>query len=93
MQREDDDRSMVAQAWGWGYQVISISLEMVVPAILGLWIDRLIGTLPLLLILGAVFGMIAGMVHLLQFAQRLSKRGEQPTHGAGKAEEGEDQEP
>lgn len=68
---DDDQRSLIAKAWGWGYQAMSISLEMVVPGLLGLWVDRVIGTLPLFLILGAVFGMIAGMVHLLQFAKHI----------------------
>lgn len=71
MSHDDDQRSLIAKAWGWGYQAMSISLEMVVPALLGLWIDRLIGTLPLFLILGAAFGMIAGMVHLVQFAKHI----------------------
>jgi F0F1-type ATP synthase assembly protein I len=74
----DDERSMMAKAWGWGHQAMSISLEMVVPSLLGLWIDRLIGTLPLFLLLGAVFGMTAGMVHLVQFAQSIGEEKRAP---------------
>ena len=69
MEQRDDERSMIAKAWGWGYQATSISLEMVVPGLLGLWIDRVVGTLPLFLILGVIFGMTAGMIHLVQFAK------------------------
>lgn len=85
MNHDDDERSMIAKAWGWGYQAISISLEMVVPGLLGLWIDRVVGTLPLFLILGAIFGMIAGMIHLLQFAKRIGGGGKNDTrtHGIG----------
>ena len=71
--QDDDERSMMAKAWGWGSQAISISLEMVVPGMLGLWVDRVVGTLPLFLILGVLFGMTAGIIHLVQFAQRIGE--------------------
>lgn len=71
MQNDNDDRSMIARAWGLGYQAMSISLEMVVPGLIGLWIDRGLGTLPLFLVLGVIFGMTAGMIHLVQFARRV----------------------
>ena len=64
---------MLAKAWAWGYQAMAISLEMVVPGILGLGIDRLVGTLPLFLILGVIFGMTVGMIHLVQFARRIGE--------------------
>ncbi|MHB8898149.1 MAG: AtpZ/AtpI family protein [Thermoguttaceae bacterium] len=70
-----DDRSLIAKAWGWGYQAIAISLEMVVPAMLGLWVDRWLGTLPVILVLGAIVGMAAGMMHLVQFARRVGEQG------------------
>ncbi len=80
MDHEDDDRTLIAKAWGWGYQAVSISLEMVVPALLGLWIDRLLGMLPVFLILGAVFGMVAGMMHLVGFAKRVGEQGKKPSN-------------
>lgn len=75
MDDRNDERSLLAKAWGWGYQTIAISLEMVVPALLGLGVDRWLGTLPLFVILGAIFGMVAGMVHLVQFARRIGDEG------------------
>jgi F0F1-type ATP synthase assembly protein I len=75
---EEDDRSMIAKAWSWGYQATSISLEMVIPGIIGLWIDRLLGTVMLFLILGVVFGMTAGMIHLVQFARRIGEQKGRP---------------
>ena len=77
----DDDRSMIARAWGWGYQATSISLEMVVPGLLGLGLDRLVGTLPLFLILGVVFGMTAGMIHLVKFAKLVGGEKEEGSRG------------
>jgi F0F1-type ATP synthase assembly protein I len=75
VQHNDDDRSMMARGWSWGHQAMSISLEMVVPGLLGLWVDRQVGTLPLFLILGVIFGMTAGMIHLMQFARRINEQG------------------
>ena len=77
---QDDERSLIAKAWGLGYQATSISLEMVVPGLIGLWVDRVVGTLPLFLILGVIFGMTAGMIHLVQFAKRVGEASESPTH-------------
>lgn len=79
MANEDDERSLIAKAWGVGYQATSISLEMVVPGLVGLWVDRLVGTLPLFLILGVIFGMTAGMMHLVQFAKRVSGEKKPPS--------------
>ena len=69
---------MIAKGWSLGSQAISISLEMVVPGMLGLWVDRFVGTLPLFLILGVLFGMTAGIIHLLQFAKRIGEKGMPP---------------
>ena len=79
MNHENDDRSLIAKAWGWGHQATAISLEMVLPSVLGLWIDRQLGTLPVCLILGAVFGVAAGMIHLLQFVRRVGEQGKIPS--------------
>ena len=76
---DDDQRSMIAKAWGVGYQATSISLEMVVPGLIGLWVDRQVGTLPLFLILGVIFGMTAGMMHLVQFAKHVGGEKERPS--------------
>ncbi len=75
MDDEEDQRTLIAKAWGWGYQATTISMEMVVPALLGLWLDRRLGTLPAFLILGAIFGMVAGMIHLLGFARHVGEQG------------------
>ncbi len=79
MKDDSDDRAMIAKAWGWGYQAMSISLEMVVPGILGLGVDHLLGTLPLFLILGFVFGMTGGMIHLVRFSRVIGDDGKKPS--------------
>ncbi len=87
--QHDDDRSMIAKGWSWGHQAMSISLEMVVPGLLGLWVDHQVGTLPLFLILGVIFGMTAGMIHLVQFAKRINQEGQAPSRRGRETEDGE----
>jgi F0F1-type ATP synthase assembly protein I len=42
---------------------------MVIPGILGYWVDRQLGTLMVFLVLGVVLGMASGMVHLIRFTK------------------------
>ena len=46
-----------------------IAFEMVIPAVIGVGLDFLCGTAPLLAILGAVFGAALGFWQLLKLAQ------------------------
>lgn len=64
----NDDRPPVVVAMQWVHRITSISLEMVLPAWLGHWLDQRWGTNPWLVSLGAVFGFTAAMVHLLKLS-------------------------
>jgi hypothetical protein len=46
-----------------------VALEMVVPGLLGLWLDRLIGTVVLFTLLGFAGGSTAAIVHLIRMAR------------------------
>jgi F0F1-type ATP synthase assembly protein I len=72
-----DDRSPVALAYGWAVRITAISLEMVVPGLIGLWVDRQLGTVMVFLVLGVIVGVTAGMFHLVRVAGSL-QRGEPP---------------
>jgi len=61
-----DDRSAMARAYGWTAQITTISLEMVLPALGGVWLDGKLGTKFLFLLLGAVLGFVVGFWHLLK---------------------------
>ncbi len=64
---EDDKygvRSM-AEAMEWVSIVTSVVGVMTVPPLGGIWIDSLLGTKCLFVILGAVFGFVGGMYTLL----------------------------
>jgi len=57
--------SSMAEASKWVSVVTSFVGVMTVPALAGIWIDRLLGTKCLFVILGVVFGFVGGMYCLL----------------------------
>lgn len=63
-----DDRSPMAQAIAWSSRITTVSLEMVLPGVAGYWIDQKLGTVMLFLVLGVIFGMVAGLIHLVRLA-------------------------
>jgi len=64
-----DGRSPIAIAIEWSTRLMTIGLEMALPAAAGYWLDLHISTSPVFVILGALLGFIAGMFHLLQIAR------------------------
>jgi len=62
----------MAKAVAWSSGAISIALEMALPALLGLWVDRKLGTVLVFLVLGAALGMTLGLFHLIRLAKSLS---------------------
>ena len=67
--RRDSERPMAVAAY-WVSRVTNISLEMVLPAGLGFWLDRRWGTEPWLLSVGACLGMLIAMVSLVRLSQQ-----------------------
>ncbi|MGH7200629.1 MAG: AtpZ/AtpI family protein [Planctomycetaceae bacterium] len=58
----------------WSVQVSTIGLELALPALLGWWLDRKLGTEPWLLIALAILGFLVSLLHLLRLAKVLGKR-------------------
>ncbi len=50
----------------WTSRITTISMEMVIPALLGYWLDQKLGTQAVFVLLGAIAGMTLGLWHLLQ---------------------------
>jgi F0F1-type ATP synthase assembly protein I len=69
MSEPTDDRSRQAIAYSWASRIISISLEMVLPGLLGVWLDRKFGTRVLFTVIGFGLGLTLGMTHLLKIAR------------------------
>lgn len=65
-----DDRSPMAVAYQWAWRVITISLEMVLPGLVGVWVDRTLHTLVLFTLLGFAGGMTLGIWHLLKITSK-----------------------
>ena len=86
-----DDRSPVAVAYQWAWRIITISLEMVIPGLVGLAVDQWLGSLVVFTLLGFTFGMTVGIWHLIRIAGTTDTPGkpdsitdEETTRGDGK---------
>ncbi len=67
------DRSPVSVAWARASQVTTISLEMVVPVVLGYFADQWLKTGLVFMVIGAIAGLCSGMLSLLRFAGSLDR--------------------
>lgn len=67
-----DDRSAMAKGYAISSQVIAFALQIVLPLLLGVWLDRHWETSPLFLILGLIFGFGVGFWSLIRFLTRLT---------------------
>ena len=56
-----DDRSAQAKAAAWVSRIITISIEMVVPGLIGYWLDTKLGTKFVFMLAGFVFGITFAM--------------------------------
>lgn len=89
-----DDRSLYAVASQWVSRVMTVSLEMVIPGLMGLWVDRRIGSVPLFALIGFGVGTSTAIWHLLQMtAPAARQRGEGAVGGRSPEgrEEGSDE--
>ncbi len=59
-----DDRSPIAIAAEWSSRIMSIALEMVLPGVAGMWLDRRLGTKFVFTLGGFGLGMFAALWHL-----------------------------
>ena len=78
MTEQRDDRSPLALAYQWSARITAISLELLLPMLIGLWLDRRWGTLPLLVIVGVILGFITATLSLLRLAK--PHRSDRPPH-------------
>ena len=72
---DPDDRLPFVKAYARVSYVISIALEMVVPGVLGYWIDYHLGTKLLFAVLGFAFGMSYGVWQLVRLGQNETDHG------------------
>ncbi|MBI3836303.1 MAG: AtpZ/AtpI family protein [Planctomycetia bacterium] len=65
-----DDRSPMAIALEWSATIMTISAEMVVPGLLGYWLDQRLGTRVLFLLVGFGFGGTLAALGLMRIAKK-----------------------
>ena len=65
---DSDDPSLYAHLYQWSARISTIAIEMVIPALIGIWLDQLMGTVVLLTIFGVFLGMALGFWQLLKIA-------------------------
>jgi F0F1-type ATP synthase assembly protein I len=65
-----DDRSPMAIAFEWSAVIMTISAEMVVPGLIGYWLDQRFGTRALFLLLGFAIGGILAALALMRIASK-----------------------
>ena len=77
MTNRGDDRDRFSRAMSLGYLILSICTEMIVPVIVGYWLDRHWGKEPLLTLLGLVVGLAAGFWGLLKLMRQSNRPDDQ----------------
>ena len=86
MESPPDNRPPMASAMRWVSTATTVSLEMAIPAVVGVFLDKRFDTLPWLTVIGALLGLGTGMTHLLKIAGSPVARQESPTESAADPE-------
>jgi F0F1-type ATP synthase assembly protein I len=74
----------MAIAVGWAATIMTISLEMVIPGLLGYLLDQWLGTQVVFLLLGFAIGAILATSALVRIAKRSTPSGGQKNVGQSK---------
>lgn len=78
---DQDSRSSLSIGMDWSARVTTIGLEFCVPAVLGHFVDRWMGTAPWLTVIGALLGMAIGMMHVLRLPGEVARAGQRRKAG------------
>jgi len=60
-----------SRAMGYMIALSQVGFEMVVPIVLGVILDRWLGTVPWLMVGGVLLGLFGGMAHLIALLQKM----------------------
>jgi F0F1-type ATP synthase assembly protein I len=74
MSSSPDGRSPAARAAQWSTRIMTISLEMVVPGLVGYWFDKKLGTKFAFMLVGFVFGFVVSIKHLLYLTRKAKQK-------------------
>ena len=76
----DDRRPPLGQAVAWASRVMTVALEMVLPGLIGIWIDRKLGWKASCTLAGFGLGFSVALWHLLKLTKQTSGLREDPLH-------------
>ena len=76
-----EDRSPLVAAYTWASRIITVSIEMVVPGLIGLWVDQKLGSKVVFTLLGFALGMTVGIWHLIRMTNSNSGDHESSNQG------------
>lgn len=65
MSNERPDLSPLARGYAWAFRIMTASTAMVVPGLVGLWLDTRFGSRPWLTVVGFGFGLWLGTWRLI----------------------------
>ena len=68
----------MALAWAWATRIIALSASMVIPALLGVWIDQKLGTTVVFMLIGFAFGITAAVVQLMRIVKESNSKSPKP---------------
>ncbi len=68
-----EPRSPLSVGIDWASRITTLGFEFALPAFLGHFIDRRMGSAPVGLLAGMVLGFVVGMLHILKIAKGSSK--------------------
>jgi len=74
MSKNIDERAPIAVAFDWASRVTTISIGMIVPGVLGYWIDQRLRTKALFTTLGFGLGVSLGIWQLARLSKSTNKR-------------------
>ena len=80
MTEPGDDRSPLAAALAWSSAIVTISLEMVIPGLIGYWLDQRLGTQVLFVLLGFAAGMVVFIWQLMRLTSGRKDSGQPTDH-------------
>ncbi len=66
MTNRPDERSSIAVAFGWASRITTTAVGMVIPGLVGFWLDQRLGTLVLFTLLGFGSGVTIGIWQLVR---------------------------
>jgi F0F1-type ATP synthase assembly protein I len=79
----------MAKAAQWSSRIMVTSFEMVLPGVVGHWIDQRLGTVVLFMLVGLVVGCTGGVWHLIRMTSADTRRDQdqrKPPNGNNRGE-------